>query len=407
MPSTHRSSRPLLTLLVALGTLVARGAGAAESAYVYIAANPDHSPNAVTALLLNAGGFSALPGSPFACGGLGLAPSAGQEFAHRLVIAPSRNLLFAANDGSGTISAFTIDPASGQLTSVPGSPFAIKGWGAFAGISLAVSADGRFLYASGPSIVGLSVSASGALAEVGARWAFPERAPGIAVSPDNTRLFLAMPDGIAILHAGESGLAADEPNIVAVGSTAVDLGLNSTGTRLWVSTKFAGIQVYNIASGAPSFVPGSPFFSELSELGGLTVDNTDRFLIAYSAVGPRLLSAQSLPGGSLQQSHGSPLSPAVSPLSAALSPGASLLLDADGLGQVDAWLTDATGSLSHVSGYPLLSGAGPGFPNLVMAPAPTPAPATGRWSWLLAALLPLGGVLLLRQRRELARANCA
>jgi hypothetical protein len=41
-------------------------------------------------------------------------------------VSRSRNLLFAANDGSGTIAAFTVNPFSGALRAVPGSRFPFR-----------------------------------------------------------------------------------------------------------------------------------------------------------------------------------------------------------------------------------------------------------------------------------------
>jgi 6-phosphogluconolactonase (cycloisomerase 2 family) len=60
-----------------------------------------------------------------------------------LAIVPSGHHLYAANGDTGDVSAFAIDPASGLLTAVPGSPFpAVLGLR-----SLAIVPDGRFVYA--------------------------------------------------------------------------------------------------------------------------------------------------------------------------------------------------------------------------------------------------------------------
>jgi 6-phosphogluconolactonase len=41
-----------------------------------------------------------------------------------LAIMPKGNFIYAANNGSSTISGFSVNPTTGALTSVPGSPFA-------------------------------------------------------------------------------------------------------------------------------------------------------------------------------------------------------------------------------------------------------------------------------------------
>lgn len=61
-----------------------------------------------------------------------------------LAVSPSGRFLYVANHGSENISVFSIDPASGRLGDVPGSPFDIAG-GVWA---VAVEPNGRFLSAT-------------------------------------------------------------------------------------------------------------------------------------------------------------------------------------------------------------------------------------------------------------------
>jgi 6-phosphogluconolactonase len=79
------------------------------------------------------GALTPVPNSPFPAG---TAPRA-------LVLAGS-NFLYAINS-DGTISGYSIDPGTGALTSLSGSPFAMVG------ISLATDYFGQHLYVSGPT----------------------------------------------------------------------------------------------------------------------------------------------------------------------------------------------------------------------------------------------------------------
>jgi hypothetical protein len=61
-----------------------------------------------------------------------------------LALEPSGNFLYVANHGSGDISAFAVDPVSGRLSPLVGSPFRIDA----APWSIAVGSAGQFLMAT-------------------------------------------------------------------------------------------------------------------------------------------------------------------------------------------------------------------------------------------------------------------
>jgi hypothetical protein len=404
MRSTLHAAKLLPICFVILASAAPRSARAAAPAFAYVNANPDQQPNSVAAIHLGGSGQGTLvPGSPYLTGGFGLASAAGAEFAHRIEVSRSRNLLFAANDGSGTISAFSINPQSGSLAAVPGSPFAFDGWAPFSGISLAVSNDGRFLYASGTTILSFAIAANGSLSEIGSEWVLGDRVGGIAVSNDNRELFLSTAGGVDILNTGESGLTNDQPAVLDIGSTPTDLRLDATGSRLWVGTKNGGILGYSLTSGVAAIAPGAPFFSAVSNLSGLSADFYGRFLIAYSPIGPRLLGARSNLDGSLELGPNSPIVPAFAAASGALTPDGNLLLLTDAHGQLDAWTTEGSGALTHAAGYPLATHATPGFPSIATFPDETPTPAPAVPVWLVLALASILG--LLGAQRALAHAS--
>lgn len=393
-----RVSHALFATAVLSG-LLAREAKA-DSAFVYVNANPNQTQNTVAALRVAGGVAFSVPGAPFATSGLGLSPAPGADFTHRVVIAPKRNLLFASNDGSGSIAVFTINRATGALTPVSGSPFSVGGWGAFSGISLAISGDGNYLYASSKTVISLAVAANGALSQIGASWGFFERVAGIAVDPENAHLFLSTASGVNVLRTGSAGLTADPPDILNVGSTATDLGLSSTGKHFWITTNSGGIQAYGYDSGSFSIVPLSPFLTGVSNLGGVTIDPSDRFLVAHSPTVPRVLWSLITPNWGLGSSSAAAISPVFQPWAAALSPQGGVYFAADSSGQLDAYSAASNGALTHLNGFPTLTGAAPGFPSVATLPAESPAPgAPGFMIWGLAALLLCVGAVGLQRRR--------
>lgn len=405
MRSSVHSFKWHLAGVVWLSGLVSRLAHADDAALVYIDANPSGGPNTVSAFVSTADGHaSPVAGAPFATGGNGLAVVAGAEFAHRIEAVHSRNLLFAANDGSGTVAVFNVNAITGVLSAVLGSPFRVGAGTPFSGISLAASTDGRFLYASASTVVSFFVDDNGGLNEIGSRWAFPQRVAGIGVDADNTRLFLSTPTGVTILHTAEGGLTADPPTILSIGSVPMDLRLDPIGNHVWVGTQNGGITAYSYDRASTTLVPGAPFFVSSPNLSGLVVDGTGGSLFAYSPTGPRLLGAQINLDGSLTLGQGSPLSPSVAPRGAALSPDGHRLLLADGLGQLDVWATSSSGSLAHLNGYPILSGALPGFPSVTTLPKANPVPAVPRLLVVaLAAVLLLVGLGRMRSIGRVGR----
>jgi 6-phosphogluconolactonase (cycloisomerase 2 family) len=64
-----------------------------------------------------------LPGSPLATGGTGSSDLF--YFDEHLTIDRLNNRLYVVNDGSNTVSAYSINPANGALTPLPFSPIAL------------------------------------------------------------------------------------------------------------------------------------------------------------------------------------------------------------------------------------------------------------------------------------------
>jgi 6-phosphogluconolactonase (cycloisomerase 2 family) len=101
----------------------------------FVFAADEDAPGGVLAFTINpsTGVLSAVPGSPFAIGSASNPVSVGQ-----IMVDPTGSFVYVTLPATGQVAGFSIDASSGVLTPVPGSPFA-AGSGAFA---IAVQASG-------------------------------------------------------------------------------------------------------------------------------------------------------------------------------------------------------------------------------------------------------------------------
>jgi Lactonase, 7-bladed beta-propeller len=402
----HRHA--LLTVLTMLCLLSTSRRASADSQpfFLYQLTNPSSASNAVVALRIDSAGVLApITGSPFSTGGTGMPVVAGAEYSHRIAVSRSRARLFAANELEGSIAVFDINVQTGTLVSVPGSPFAVTGWGGNPGISLAVSNDGKFLYGANTSVVSFSVAANGVLTEIGARWNFSSRVNGSAVTDANDYLYLAMSDRVSALTTGSGGLTSTPPVTLSLGNVPTDVALTHAGDTLYVGSK-SGINAFHVGAGSFTPIAGTPFFGGSSNLSGLTLDYYDHVLVAYGFNGPILASAVRGNGDALTASAGSPFQPGMAPTGAILSPDGRRLFTSNNASQLDAWSVDDAGGLTHAPAYPTTLGVSSGFSKLVafpsQAPTPTPALPLGATATLLLALLSLGS-----SRKRWHRSSCS
>jgi len=108
--------------------------------FVYVTNAPGASVSAysVTTTAMSGGNpepLTPVPGQPFAAGGTPVS----------LVVEPTDHYLYVLNQGDNTISGYAINPTSGALTPLTGSPFAIAG-GSSGAAQLAVDPSGKYVY---------------------------------------------------------------------------------------------------------------------------------------------------------------------------------------------------------------------------------------------------------------------
>jgi len=193
--------------------------------FVYVGASDSVSAYAIDP---TTGLLTALPGSPFAAAG---------GYVNELAIDPSGKFLYTANTTTNNVSALAIDATTGSLTPMPGSPFAAGD----APIALAIDPASRFLFVANLHSSNVSAfttdSATGALSPApGSPFTVPcppaslASADSLAVDASGAFLFVINNCGIGISYAN---------NIDYIWAFAIDRN-----------------------TGALAALPGSPLFSQ-------------------------------------------------------------------------------------------------------------------------------------------------
>ena len=185
-----------------------------------------------------------------------------------LQMSPTAPFLFVANQGSSNVTAYVVDPGTGSLGTVGGSPFLISP--ASHPSSLAVSPKGDFLFvanATEGTVAVFSISSTGVLALVGAPVSMGAGATPNAVAVEHSGRFLYVADsahnvvlGFSIQSGG--ALAAINGSPFAAGAAPIGLGIDPQGALLFAANSGSNsVSAYAIdsSSGALGAVTGSPF----------------------------------------------------------------------------------------------------------------------------------------------------
>lgn len=227
------------------------------------------------------GALTAIAGSPFPAGN---DPS-------QAIVDSSGKFLFVSNhnDSLGTISAYGIDPTTGALTPVAGSPFQTQAgfpgpWG------LAITAGGKFLCvamvgtANANNLISVfSIDpATGALNQV-AGSPFPAGRGPLALATDPTAKLLfatnLFDDTLSAfaVDSNSGALTAVAGSPFPTHNVPVAVAVALDGKSVYVANSASGdLSVYslNATTGSLSPVAGSPFSTGQTELGGLAIAKT-------------------------------------------------------------------------------------------------------------------------------------
>jgi 6-phosphogluconolactonase (cycloisomerase 2 family) len=215
------------------------------------------------------GVLTRLPDSPFPTGGTG---GGGGPFAvNRATTCSAQNLIYVSNAGSNDVGGFSVNPSTGSLALVPGSPFPTGGSSGGA-IALACTPNGQFLMAANngsSDITVFRIGSDGALAPiVGSPFAIDSAPTGIKISPDGTFLAVALVgiDAMAMFSIAADGTLAAVPSSpfsgAGVGALA-GVDINCGGKVLFGGASNDQTTIINVfdidTNGALKPLPDSPF----------------------------------------------------------------------------------------------------------------------------------------------------
>lgn len=370
-------ARPLWAIwlwVMALVAILAVNPGQASAQNSYIYTNNDvNGPNSVSAFLVGANGsLTPLPGSPFLTGGTG---TGGGYFAsNKAATTLVNNRLYIANTGNGTISGFTIDPATGILAQIAGGPWptASGATGTVFGLSLAATQDGRYLSAAEGSsnrINVYAIAANGSLSPVtGSPFSGGMSPDGTAISPNGQLFVEALPSSryLDVFMFGLDGMLTTAPAPPYLASalgqpTNVDI---SCQNNLLVAGGTSAIGSYNLAAnGLLTPAPGTPYVTGAGSPQVVQLSRDDKLVFAAN-ISPYLAVYSVASNGSLAMIPGSPFTaPGAAGLTGiATDKTGSFLYGANyWQGNIVGFSVAANGSLTPLPGSPFSTGVSGGL----------------------------------------------
>lgn len=240
-----------------------------------------------------------------------------------LVMSPTAPFLYVANQTSGDISAYTVDPGAGGLGTVQGSPFLITP--ATNPSAIAISPSGNLLFtanATQGTVAAFTISSTGQLAEVaGSPFSAGAGSTPVAIAVERTGRFLYVADkahnavvGFAIQNNGTIALLSGSP--FATGASPAGLAVDPQGSLLYtanaVSNDVTGFAI-DPNSGALGVLTGSPFPTGGIGPSGITVNSNTSVVYVTDQTTHDIAALGILSGGVLKPLAGSPFGVATAP----------------------------------------------------------------------------------------------
>src|SRR5579859_6220030 len=232
---------------------------------------------------------------------------------------------YVANQTASTISAFSIDSATGFLTPVPGSPFLSTG---IAPVALAIDPNGTFLYA--------------------------------AYNASNSVGVFSINDATGALTVASFAIIA--------GASPAALAVDPTGRYLFVANSGSNtVSVFALQNGAATPVSGSPFAAG-NQPAGLQTDPSGNFLYVTDFSGAVSVLAIDGATGELTRISGSPFGAGAGAAAIAMAPSGTLAYVAnESAATISAYSVDTSTGALTASGTPLSTASAPR--SIVVDPA--------------------------------------
>ena len=222
----------------------------------------DCNPLDISAYTVNptTGALTAVPGSPFSTDAFN-----GDVF--YVETDPAGKFLFMGTRGNDGIQVFSIDQTTGALTEVSGSPFDSGGSDAF---QTEVDSQGKFLYATNQqsgTVTTFSIAANGALTLVGSPVETVGSPTFLGIAPNGKFLYVAVASEGDVLQGysvnSTTGALTEVPNSpFNIGSCPGAVATDRSSTFVIVTNSCSHtISVFKIdpTTGSLSEVSGSPF----------------------------------------------------------------------------------------------------------------------------------------------------
>ena len=286
-------------------------------------------------------------------------------------------IVYVANNGSNTVSGYTINATTGALVAATGSPFAAGTNPA----AVAVSSNGAFAFVANSGSNNVSAytinATTGVLTAAGAAVAAGTNPSAITVSPNGAFAFVANSGSNNVsaytINSTTGALTAVAGGAVAAGTTPVAAAVSANSSFLYVVNQGSNnVSAYAIDAGTGALTAlaggtGNPFAAGTAPVGIAIAPNGSFVYVANS--GTNNVSAYSVNIGTgaltaLAGGIGNPFAAGTTPAGITIAPNAAFVYVANGgSNDVSAYTLDSgTGVLTALAGgtgNPFAAGTSP------------------------------------------------
>ena len=233
-----------------------------------------------------------------------------------LAMSPTAPFLFVANQSTSDVTVFAVDPGTGSLGQIQGSPFAIAP--ASNPHSLAITPKGDFLFLANPAqgtVAAFAIGNNGALTAVaGSPFSMGAGATPNSVTVERTGRFLYVADkahnAVLAFSIGSNGaLTAISGSPFTAGTQPVAVAADPQGALLFAANSGSNnvsVYVIDASSGALGQATGSPFATGGQGPSALAVAADSTVLYVTDAVTNDVAALGIGSDGSLKPIAGSP-----------------------------------------------------------------------------------------------------